>query len=120
MGMTYERFEEKFNNLSTDTQLEIAFNYWNENGNGDEWKSMDSFDEIMGGSEPLWIAQRVFYGDFCPAHNYFKFDGNGNLESSDFASDVLNDIDIEDVFNCSSCWDGYTEEDYEDEDNEDC
>ena len=52
----------------------------------------DDFNELMGDNEPLWITQRVFYGDFNPNHDYFGFDGYGNLVSYDvfdFAQEML-------------------------------
>ena len=44
---------------------------------------MDLFDEFMEGQSPTWIAERIYYGDFNPNHEYFIFDGSGNLESYD-------------------------------------
>lgn len=45
--------------------------------------SMDEFDEIMNGFEPLEIANRIYFGDFNPNHEYFRFNGYANLESLD-------------------------------------
>lgn len=46
---------------------------------------MYDFDEIMQGETPWEIARCSYYsGKFCPAHDYFWFNGYGNLESSDF------------------------------------
>ncbi|WP_028124739.1 hypothetical protein [Eremococcus coleocola] len=42
---------------------------------------MGSFDEMFCGVNPLDIAQRIFYGDFNPNHDYFIFDGYENLKS---------------------------------------
>ncbi|EGQ3928142.1 hypothetical protein I0618_002651 [Staphylococcus pseudintermedius] len=42
---------------------------------------MESFDEIISGETPTWIANRIFFGNFNPMHEYFKFNGYGNLES---------------------------------------
>lgn len=45
---------------------------------------MDDFDEIMGGMKPWEIARACYYSNnFCPAHEYFWFNGYGNLESAD-------------------------------------
>lgn len=45
---------------------------------------MDDFDEIMDGMKPWEIARACYYsGNFCPAHDYFWFNGYGNLESAD-------------------------------------
>lgn len=45
--------------------------------------SMDEFDEIMNGFEPSEIANRIYFGDFNPNHEYFRFDVYANLESLD-------------------------------------
>lgn len=45
---------------------------------------MDDFDETMSGMKPWEIARACYYsGNFCPAHDYFWFNGYGNLESAD-------------------------------------
>ena len=51
--------------------------------------NMEDFNEIMEGYEPLEIAQRIYYGDFNPNHEYFRFNGYANLES-------LDEYDLED------------------------
>ncbi len=58
--------------------------------NGDNYiYRMTDFDEIMGGEiAPSELAYRIFYGgDFNPNHNYFWYNGYGNLCSSDYAND---------------------------------
>ena len=42
---------------------------------------MDEFNEIMQGMEPIDIAMKASYGDFNVHHDYFRFNGYGNLES---------------------------------------
>lgn len=42
---------------------------------------MDMLDECLCGQSPTWILERGYYGDFCPADDYFYFNGYGNLES---------------------------------------
>ena len=46
-----------------------------------EFYDMDCFNEIMSGLEPDELARRIFFGDFNPNHEYFEFNGYGNLES---------------------------------------
>ena len=46
-----------------------------------EFYDMDCFNEIMCGLEPDELARRIFFGDFNPNHEYFEFNGYGNLES---------------------------------------
>ena len=55
---------------------------------------MDEFDEIMSGMSPSDIAMKIFYGDFRPNDNYFKFDGYANLQSFDYISD---EVDLEEI-----------------------
>lgn len=45
---------------------------------------MDEFDEIFSDMSPLHLANRMFYGNFRPCDAYFRFNGYGNLNSSDF------------------------------------
>jgi|DEB0MinimDraft_10_1074344.scaffolds.fasta_scaffold61685_2 hypothetical protein len=54
---------------------------------------MDDFNELMNGYEPTYIADRISFGEFSSNHDYFKFDGYGNLESTNYLSDF---IDFED------------------------
>lgn len=44
---------------------------------------MDELDEALYGLSPSDIVNKVHYGDFNPADDYFTFDGYGNLESVD-------------------------------------
>ena len=55
---------------------------------------MEEFDEIMDGMSPWNIATKIFYGDFRPNDNYFRFDGCANLESFDYISD---EVDLEEI-----------------------
>ena len=55
---------------------------------------MEEFDEIMDGISPWNIATKIFYGDFRPNDNYFRFDGYANLESFDYISD---EVDLEEI-----------------------
>lgn len=58
---------------------------------------MEEFDFLMEQETPLDIAGFCFYGDFCPANGYFKFNGYGNVVSFDFAHDSNSGIDISDI-----------------------
>ena len=44
---------------------------------------MGSFDDILCGFEPWDIARAAYYGEFCPADSYFRFNVYANLESTD-------------------------------------
>ena len=54
--------------------------------------SMDEFDYVVDNKSPHEITLMVFNGDFNPNHDYFKFDGYGNLKSID-------DYDYDDLKN---------------------
>lgn len=42
---------------------------------------MDELDDILSGTSPSEVARLIFFGDFNPNHDYFTFNGYGNLES---------------------------------------
>lgn len=89
-----DKLKELLENMSNDELIQV----WNEyqlNINGcDEIFPMDMFDEIMNHNEPWEIARACYYGKFCPAHDYFWFNGYGNLESSDYPTDNIYIDDI--------------------------
>lgn len=43
-----------------------------------------TLDEIFHGQTPSQIIKQTAYGDFNYSHDYFRFDGYGNLESLSF------------------------------------
>ena len=51
---------------------------------------IEDFNEFYHSVEPLEIASRIFYGDFCPNDEFFTFDGYGNPVSSNYVSDYIN------------------------------
>lgn len=57
--------------------------YLRENYPDNDFFPMESFDEIMDGTDPWKIARSCFYGDFRPCDDWFRFNGYGNLESMD-------------------------------------
>lgn len=59
------------------------------------WNYMDEFDEMCSGMEPHKIANCIFYGDFRPNDNYFRFDNLGNFESCDYIE--LDNYDIDEI-----------------------
>ena len=82
-----EKIREAIENLSNDEAVSLWNEYCSEDGRMDDYiYSMNEFDEIMGDMTPLDVARTCFYGDFCPADDYFWFNGYANLESSDFPS----------------------------------
>jgi hypothetical protein len=90
----YEKIRNLLHDMSDDELLQIYREYNNENDYCDDnIYYMDEFDEIFNGCTPWEIARTCFYsGKFCPANNYFWFNGYGNAESSDYITDKI-DID---------------------------
>lgn len=122
------RFAEFWSELGDIEQIAI----WNEYAYsiGDEpICDMGEFNEIASGMQPFDIALKIRFGDFNPNHNYFRFDGYANLESTDYPveewldgmEDDLADFyeDHEDLLTaiCSEAEELYKEEE-EDEETE--
>lgn len=55
--------------------------------NGERLCPMDSFNDYLAGEDQRRLACMVYYGEFCPADDYFYFDGYGNLGSTDYPAD---------------------------------
>lgn len=129
--MTDERIAEALRNVS-ESELVIIFNeFCSENSYCDDYiYPMEEFDDIMNSSTesegPLWLAQRIFFGDFNPNHDWFRFNGYGNLCSTDYLSDWEESgvIDIEAIsawLNDTQTWADYLgieEEENEEEETE--
>lgn len=60
-----------------------------------ECYNMEEFDEVLSGHTPMEIAQLIFFGDFNPNHDYFRFNGYGNLESADWPDVVTEAENLE-------------------------
>lgn len=69
--------------LSNKTLLTMWNEYCQEECYDDYIYNIEEFDEIMQNEDPYDIARQVYYGDFCPVCDYFKFNGYGNLKSID-------------------------------------
>lgn len=69
-------------------------------GNFDDaiYYDMDEFDVLMSNYNPMQIAQMIWFGEFNPNDDYFRFNAYGNLESADWedvvaeAEDLVDDI----------------------------
>lgn len=118
-----EQIENILDNLSEYELMDIHNEYC---ANGDdEIFEMDMFNEMCEGMTPTDIANCIFYGDFCPNHSYFKFDGYANFESSDFPSDWIYTSDLANYmydnwesYNIDEVADLFDEWESEDEDDE--
>lgn len=105
---TLESIKNALENMSTSELVYIHNEYCVENQySDDEIFSMEEFDYLMSGNKPWEVARAAYYGDFCPAHDYFWFNGYGNLESSDFPKSEI-DIDAIAEWLCESeNWEDY-------------
>lgn len=57
---------------------------------------MDEFDEFLSGRTPMEIAQMIYFGNFNPNDDYFRFNGYENLESANWPDVVAEAEDLED------------------------
>lgn len=57
---------------------------------------MDEFDEFMSNSTPMELAQMIYFGEFNPNNDYFRFNAYGNLESADWPDIVAEAEDLVD------------------------
>jgi hypothetical protein len=119
--MTFERFEEKFNELDFSDKLNIYNNYCVEyRGSDDEIFTFDEeFFEIFF-TNPIDAARAVFFGKIESWNDeYIRFDGYGNLESlSEYEAEGEIAYDLDSIFEHEDCWKDYIEEDEEDEEEE--
>jgi hypothetical protein len=85
--------ESYISNLSDGDKIWLWNNYCDETNSIDyNVYSMDDLDEILADMKPWDAIRAAFYGDFNPNHNYWRFNGYGNLESFDYADDYV-DVD---------------------------
>ena len=120
--MTYERFEEEFNNLTASEKIGVYNEYCSESNNGDDAIyefTEDFFREFF--SDPYDAARAVFFGHIESWNDeYIRFNGYGNLESlSEY--EALHEIEyvLEEIYDHPSAWEMYIDEEENDEDEED-
>lgn len=93
--MTYNELIEMYESMSDDELIETWNEYCDDSNRFDDHVcSMDELDEILYRETPSTIADLVYYGEFNPNHEYFTFDGYGNLESSDWADSFVDNKDM--------------------------
>ena len=57
---------------------------------------MDEFDELLDGYTPMEIARMIWFGEFNPNDEYFRFNAYGNLESADWRDVEVEAEDLKD------------------------
>ena len=94
-----ERLQEIIENMDISDLVSLWNEYTVESNRMDDYiYPMDEFDEVMENYTPWQIARAAYYsGKFCPAHDYFWFNGYANLESSDFPSESDSPIYIKEL-----------------------
>ena len=84
-----EKLVDYINDMKTEEIVELHNRYCEAAGyEDDRIYSMYELDEILEGRTPTDILLRGFYGDFRPQHDFFWFNGYGNLESADYIADM--------------------------------
>lgn len=85
----YERIRAYLDSLNDVILVQIHNAYCDATNNSDNCiYPMDDFDEIIGDVKPWEVAKMCFYGhEFNPNHEWFYFNGDGNLESLDYIND---------------------------------
>ena len=79
---TLNKIIEALDEMTNDELLQVHAQYCDGINNYDDYiYSMWEFNDIMYGQKPDWIANSIYYGEFYPNDEYFKFDGYGNLKS---------------------------------------
>ena len=84
-----EKLVDYINSMKTDEIVELHNRYCEAAGyEDDRIYSMYELDEILEGRTPTDILSMGFYGDFRPHHDFFWFNGYGNLKSADYITDM--------------------------------
>jgi hypothetical protein len=82
-----QKLVDYINDMSDDEMVELYNRYCEANNYRDDFiYRAYELDEILEGRTPTDILCMGFYGDFNPRHDFFWFNGYGNLESADFSS----------------------------------
>lgn len=81
--------------MNDDDLLSIWNEYASENGYNNIY-NMEEFDDICEDMTATEIACKCIYGEFNPNHDYFKFNGYENFESSDYLTDLIYIDDLAD------------------------
>ena len=71
------------NNMEVTRDLVFELNSWNSCLDYLDACDMDYLDDYLDGFTASEIANKIFYGDFNPNHDYFRFNVYNNLESFD-------------------------------------
>lgn len=87
-----EEIKEILENLDDCELLRI----WNEFDQYNTIYTSEEFGEICDSMTATDLANKIFYGDFNPNHNFWTFNGYENFESSDDLADFIDFDDLAD------------------------
>ena len=77
------------NDMKTEDIVELHNSYCEAAGyEDDRIYSMYELDELLEGRTPTDILSMGFYGDFRPQHDFFWFNGYGDLETANYVTDM--------------------------------
>ena len=84
-----EKLVDYINSMNDDEMVALHNAYCEAAGyEDDRIYSMYELDELLEGRTPTDILSMGFYGDFRPHHDFFWFNGYGNLKSADHITDM--------------------------------
>lgn len=87
--MTEREYKDKIKRILNESTLgEELIELHNNSVDGEGYiYSMEDFDELLDGTKPMDLANKIYYGSFMPNQDYFRFNAYENLESSDTCYD---------------------------------
>ena len=98
-NVLFDALREYLESLDDAAKVDIWNSYTDATNNPDDLiYSMDEFDDVFSGAKPWEIARTCYYsGNFCPADDWFWFDGYGNTASSDFPESTLSPYNADNI-----------------------
>lgn len=96
----FEEIKDYINDEMDDEQIVKLYNNYCEANNYERVYTMDDMDELLDSYSPWEVARACYFGDFCPTHDYWEFNGYGNLHSYYNAYDVVRTkVDVDAIAN---------------------
>ena len=84
-----EKLVDYINDMKTEEMVELHNSYCDAANRMDDYiYSTGDLDEVLKWRTPTDILSMGFYGDFRPHHDFFWFNGYGNLKSADYITDM--------------------------------
>ena len=84
-----QKLVDYINSMNDDEVIELHNSYCESAGyEDDRIYSMCELDELLEGRTPTDILSMGFYGDFRPQHDFFWFNGYGNLQTADYVTNM--------------------------------